>query len=455
MRRLSPVRLQSMKAESLERAYRVLSGDDSDERACEAIPESACTDVPRNYLLNLLNGACSKLGEQLAGPGLVLAWILGAIGAPAGLVGLLAPVRQAGALLPQLAVAGAIRAVALRKWYWVGAGLVQAVCLLSMAIAVIALPPLAAGVAIVVLLGVFSVASGVGSVAFQDVLGKTVPKGRRGSLLANRAAVGGALTLLAGAILYSLTDDSGDIAPVLWLLILAALLWVGAAAAFAAISERPGATEGGRNMLAEALTGVRLVREEPGFRRFLLARSALVTVEVAAPFYALHASELFGGAGQALGVFVVSVGFAGMLSSPVWGRFADRSSRMVMVAAALVAGAAAVVALAVGATAALHTPSAYAVVFILIGVAEAGVRLGRKTYLVDAAPAKERTLYVAFTNTVMGLFALVAGVIGVVAQAFGVEMAIATLGLSAVVAAVLGLATPESDRMAGGQTAGA
>ena len=32
-------------------------------------------------------------------------------------------------------------------------------------------------------------ASGAGSVAFQDVTGKTIPKGRRGRLLAHRAAV--------------------------------------------------------------------------------------------------------------------------------------------------------------------------------------------------------------------------------------------------------------------------
>ena len=58
----------------------------------------------RSYLLNVANGACTKLAEQLASPGLVLPWLLGAIGAPAGLAGLLMPVKQAGSLAPQLLV---------------------------------------------------------------------------------------------------------------------------------------------------------------------------------------------------------------------------------------------------------------------------------------------------------------------------------------------------------------
>jgi hypothetical protein len=48
-----------------------------------------------------------------------------------------------------------------------------------------------AGVAVVAALAAFSAASGVGSVAFKDVLAKTIPKGRRGRLLGFRATVGG------------------------------------------------------------------------------------------------------------------------------------------------------------------------------------------------------------------------------------------------------------------------
>ena len=126
-----------------ERVYEVVAGEE-DDRACEAIPEEACQEVPGNFLLNALNGASTKLAEQLASPGLVLPWMLGAVGAPAALVGFLVPIRRAGSLLPQLAIAGRIRAHARRKWFWVGAGAVQAVALAAMIPAILLLPPMAA-----------------------------------------------------------------------------------------------------------------------------------------------------------------------------------------------------------------------------------------------------------------------------------------------------------------------
>ncbi|MBT6117099.1 MAG: MFS transporter, partial [Rhodospirillaceae bacterium] len=250
----------SRPSDVVNRAYAILSGDDDLDRACEAIPEVACTAVPRNFLLNLANGAATKLAEQIASPGLVLAWLLGAIGAPLVLAGFLVPIRQAGALMPQLAAAARIRAVPLRKLYWARAGTVQAFALAAMIPAVIVLPPTMAGFAVLGLLTVFSVASGVGSVAFQDVMGKTVPKARRGRLLAGRAAVGGALAVGVALFLHLGPDFSDRLWPILVLVGAAALLWLVGAGLFAAIDEVPGETGGGRNPLAEARRGLSLVR---------------------------------------------------------------------------------------------------------------------------------------------------------------------------------------------------
>lgn len=78
----------------------LLAGEGLSDRVCDAIPDEQCTAVPGNYLRNLANGSATKLAEQLAGPNLVLPWLLAATGAPAAVIGLLAPVRQAGAMLP-------------------------------------------------------------------------------------------------------------------------------------------------------------------------------------------------------------------------------------------------------------------------------------------------------------------------------------------------------------------
>lgn len=432
----------------LDLVYRILSGDDSDERACEAIPDSACTELPRNYVLNVVNGTASKLAEQIAGPNLVIPWLLAAVGVPATLVGFLMPIKQAGSLLPQLFVAGTIRQFARRKWIWSGAGLVQAVSLCLVAASAVVLPPAAAGVAVLGLMLLFSSASGTASVAFQDVTAKTVPKGQRGHMLGNRATLGGLLAVVAGgALQLGMGNDAG---PLLFagLVLAGALLWLLAATAFALIVEQRGATQGGRNLWDQLRSGAHLLGEQPGFRRFVYARVVLMVVEVSMPFYVLHAQALFGSALPALGLFVLTVGAANVASSRLLGRFADQNSRAVMGFAGIMAALTAVAALGIqGLDAAWRSPYLYAVVFVLLGFAEQGVRLGRKTYLVDAAPADERPLYVALGNTLVGAFALLAGLLGGVAELLSPAWLVALLGVLGLAGFLAVCAMPPAGRM--------
>jgi hypothetical protein len=87
--------------ERLDRLYQIVSGDDDLDRTCEPIVESICTNLPRNYLLNAIRGAATKLSEQLASAKLIQPWILGALGTQTFLVDLLIPIRQAGTFLPR------------------------------------------------------------------------------------------------------------------------------------------------------------------------------------------------------------------------------------------------------------------------------------------------------------------------------------------------------------------
>lgn len=430
----------------LESAYAVLSGDDSTERACKAIPDEQCTSVPRNFVLNVLNGACTKLAEQLASPTLVLPWLVSSLGAPVWVVGWFVPTKQAGSLIPQLAVAARIRRLAQRKWAWAGAGAFQGIALLIMAAAVLFTPPDMAAWLLLVLFALFSVASGVGSVAFQDVTGKTVPKGVRGRMLANRASIGGALTLVAAALLKFVIGDGGGAEVYAALVAAAATLWIASAFFFAIIDEEAGAQEGGRDMTGEVRAGLKLFREDPGFSRYLGMRIALlVSVELAPPYFALLAQQTQGGALASLGILIFAVGFANMVSSWVWGGLADRSARKVCVVAGMVGIA------AVGAAllAAFVVSDDYAIwafggVFVIAGIAEAGARLGRKTYLVDAAPKDERPLYTALSNTLAGLVALAAGGLGVIAQFTSVTVLIVGLAAVGVVGVFFALAMPEA-----------
>jgi hypothetical protein len=407
----------------------------------------------RSYLLNVANGACTKLAEQLASPGLVLPWLLGAIGAPAGLAALLMPAKQAGSLAPQLLVSGFIRTLTRRKWAWVAAGGFQALALLSMVPAVVLLPPVQAGWAIVGLLLIFSIASGCGSVAFQDVTAKTVTKGMRGRMLSNRAAIGGGLTLIAGAVMRLVLGEEAGLPPFLMLIGGAAVLWALSAWLFAAIPEPAGEPGEGRNPVDELRRGFGLMRHQPGYAKFLGARALLLSVELATPFLALYAQAQTGDGIGVLGYYVFMVGLAAMVASPFWGVFADNSARTVMIQSGLIGAGAGVLALALpfwageGWLGDVWVSWAYGGVFLLIGIAEAGVRLGRKTYLVDGAPEDERPLYVAFANTGVGLLAMAMGGLGLVTTFVGTEGTIVVLSVMGAFAAIASWVMPEADRM--------
>lgn len=418
-------------SDNLETLYEFITGEEQ-AHTCEAIPEEACQEAPRNFFLNALNGTMTKLADQLASPGLVLPWLLDALGAPPTVVGLLAPVRRTVALLPQLSIAGRIRSLPRRKYAWaLGAGLFG-LWLLMMIPAALAFSGLAAGILIVLLLGLASLGRAISSISFKDVLAKTIPKGSRGTLLAVRATSGGLLAVGAGIAMRLYIPQVSELWPYLLLIGAGGGLWIASLVPIFLTEEVPGATEGQRNGLQEARQGLKLLRRIPGLRRFIYVRASLMTIELALPFYTLYARRLSGAQASDLGVFVVAASLAQVLSSPFWGRLSDRDSRVVMGAAAAVAVFAGALALLIGQGGLLPASNLLlAGVILLQGFAISGVRLGRNTYLVDGAPAGERPLYFAVVNTLAGMLTLAGGLLGVVADVYGLPALIGVLvGLS-------------------------
>ncbi len=383
----------------------------------------------RRFLLLAANGGVTKLGEQLADPGLVLALLLSVLHAPLVMVGALQPVWNGAALLPQVATAGWIRRLAVRKWLWAGAATVQALALVAMPAAALT-SGVAAGAIVLLLLAIYSAASGTGSVVFSDVVGRAVGTGSRGRVLGVRSAAGGALVIAAGLVLGARLTGSGDERTLLALVAFAGLLWLLGAVLFAFLPEAPAEPQG-EPARGEAGRALALVRDNPGLQRFVLARCLLLAAELAMPFYALEAQRVSGGT-AALGLLIFAVGLAQLLGSPLFGRLADRrSSRLVMVLGGLLGVAAALVALAAGNVHAGLAGPIFIGVFLLSSAARSAARVGRKTYVVDAAPENERALYSAASNTLAGAVSLAFIGLGVVGQLAGVRPVIGLLaGLS-------------------------
>mgnify|MGYP000680433552 CR=1 FL=1 len=422
--------------------YDLVTGDEN-ARVCRDIPESACRAQPLNFFIHLIALFGNKTGDLLASPKLVLPWLISAIGGPVWIIGLLVPLRESLALLPQLAVAGWIRRTPRRKGFWAFGALAQGVSVLLMIAAAVLLPALAAGIAILVLLAGFSLARGVCSAAYKDVLGKTITKNRRGTLSGIAASTAGAAAIGVAVGLWLWPGANARLVPIVSLLAVAGGLWLMAAAVFSRLTEVAGATEGGGNALGTAWRSLSLVWHKPGLARFITVRGLLIASALAAPYYATLAH----GSSSRMTALALLLGLSGVASlvfAPLWGRFSDRSSRHVMA----VAGAGvALINILIAICAWLHASALlgvwpYAIGFFLLSGLHDGVRLGRKTWLTDFGDADNRAQLTAVTNTLIGVILLAGGgFIAFVATA-GASVAIAVLAVPALAAAILAPGLP-------------
>jgi len=408
--------------------------DDELAQVCRDLPESACREQPYNYARQVASLSLTRVGEGLADAKLVLAWLLDAVGAPTWTVGLLVPVRESLAMLPQLVISARIRRRSIRKTVYVFGCVVQGLAIVGFGLVGFTLTGVAAGLVAVALITIFALGRSLCSISHKDVLAKTVDKGRRGSVSGTAGTVAAATTLLV-AFGYS-TGWIPLTAPVVSsAVVVGGAAWLVAAIVFNSIREYPGATEGGVDGLAAVVAQLSLLRRDTRLRQLIVTRALLLSTALAPPFYiALSGDRAASGLGT-LGLFLVASSLASLSSSYVWGRLADRSSRRVLMYAAALAAfcnaAAAFVALWTP-DASLSLPLLPVLLFALM-IAHQGVRLGRSVHVIDMADLDNRATYTALSNSVVGLVILGGGVFGVIAQLFGLG---AVLVLFAIMAAM-------------------
>jgi len=407
------------------------SGDDG--RVCRDIPDSACREEAGNFFTHVASLSTSKISDGLIDPKLVLSWLMTTLGAPGWMIGLLVPIREAGALLPQLFMAAALRRLPQRKWAWSVGSAVQGLSAASMGLAAFFLEGKTSGYAILGALAVLALARSVCSVTYKDVLGKTVSKSRRGTATGAASTVGAAAVLIYGALLTVGWVDRMNL--VSGGLLLAGGLWMTGAALFMTLEEEPGSTEGGGNPIESFRDNFKLLAEDQQLRRFILARGLLISTALAPPFMVAmgarnkEADQMLGG----LGLLVIASAGAGLLSSYVWGRLADRSSRKVLILTAAAATLALLTTLGLNAAGRLQDVWALPLVLFVLMIAYQGVRLGRSTHLVDMASQDNRAAYTALSNTIIGTLLILGGGFSIVAH---MAREAAVLGLLAVMSAL-------------------
>ncbi|MGO1501200.1 MAG: MFS transporter [Marinobacter sp.] len=418
----------------------MLVDDDPMAQMCRDLPESACRAQPRNYRVNVASLILTRVGEGLADPKLVLAWLLDAIGTPTWALGLLVPVRESLAMLPQLVISARIRRLPIRKTVYMVGCVVQGAAIIGFGLMGWFSQMFSggfAGIVAVALIAIFALGRSLCSLSFKDLLGKTVDIGRRGTVSGTAGTIAAVATLLL-AVAYSIGWIPLTVPVVAGMVTLGGICWLLAAFVFGFLREEPGATAGGINGLAAVVAQLGLLRQDAQLRRLIVTRGLLLSTALAPPFYiALSSDNSPSGLGT-LGSFMVATAAASLVSTYIWGRLSDRSSRLVLMLAATLAVSANMVAAFI----ALAMPSMLeesallpALLFVLM-IAHQGVRLGRSVHIVDMANRDNRATYTALSNSVVGVILLAAGVTGVIAQWLGIGAVLAIFTLMGVMAIV-------------------
>lgn len=415
---------------------------DTEDVVTDDLPDEVVRATPGNAAKQVVAMALQKAGDLIVDAKTVLPWLLASLGAPAAITGLLVPVRESGSMLPQAWLAPHVRRRAVRKGLWVAGAGGQAGAVVLMVVLALVADGAVAGWGILAALALFALARSLSSLASKDVLGRTIPKGARGQVNGAATVASGAVAITVGVALRAFGGDDAPVGTFALLLGGAALAWVAAGAVYAAIVEAPGEHDrADQRPLAGAL---RLLRDDVPFRRFVIARTLLLVSALSPPFVVTLATRE-GGTGLAgLGPFVISSGVAALLGGRSWGRLADRSSRLTMMLGAGAASGIVLVLLGLLQVDGMRELTLlYPAVYLLLALAHTGVRVGRKTYVVDLAGGNKRTDYVAVSNSAMGLLLLVTGAVSSAVALLGPEAALLFLAVLGVVGVVVSRSLPE------------
>ncbi|MEM7122340.1 MAG: MFS transporter [Pseudomonadota bacterium] len=411
-----------------------------------------------NYAVFLAQGIVANASKSIGSARLLLPYLYVATGSPVFLAGMLMPIVSGSRLVGQVVAAPYVSAARGRKWIlfagWMmtAAGLAAAAWSASIADHwVVMLIFASASVAM-------GLAKGINGLAFNDLMSLNLSKSRRNSGLYLMSAAAGVVTIAVTWSIYELSEGDKSVVHYVNLAIAAAAVTAVAAVIIVFFREvkvapktpRGEAGEGHPRRETKPSLFVRMekfrdVLQFRWFRRYLYMRCLTTTVIVAMPFYAVHgATHHADKNASGLSAFVIATSVAVIIAGPIWQRVGKRSQRVAMALGSALVGVAGMWALAIDEVSSLQTVLAHCFVF---GMAAAGIQAvnqSRMLFLIDAAPKEELTYYVAVTNTVSAILALVvAAFFGYIAQIQGVIWPVILVAILNFIAAAYSLTLKE------------
>jgi MFS family permease len=352
-----------------------------------------------------------------------------------------------GSLWPQLFASNLAEARPRKQPLYVASSAVRVAAIAGMAMAAWWLGN-EGGALLVVLLPLlyfaYTSAAGAGTVAFMDIVGKTVPASRRGSYWGLRGFYGGLLALATGFLVRRMLGANGPPFPLnyAYLYGLAAAVLVVAAAAFAAIREPVRTRPRSRLPLRQHLArGVAIFRQDRNYRQLYVVGALSSLTGIGPVVFVPYAIQGLGFAEGIVGVLIVASTVCVLPANFVWSQMSDQggnrrlyliSNRLYLAAGGLALASATVPAgrALPGLPAGWGLPAVcFLAAWVLSALAGQSRGMAATNYMLELAPEETRPSYMAFMNVLSAPVALVPLLAGAVVElvsfraAFGLSLA--------------------------------
>ena len=284
-------------------------------------------NLQRNFAAHLAHGLLGQTGFRLlTAPTFLPAYILLLSNGSTVAVGIALAMQSLGMAITPLLGANLIehRTRVLPLGFLIGAGMRAMV--LCIALAGLLLSPSSALLAIYFFLALLGLFQGMQGVIFNVLMSKVIPIDKRGWLTGLRNFLAG-VTAAGVAYLggHYLLGDTPDPTGYSMTFLLAFVLTSIGLGMLLFVREPEPPTVAADVSLKERLSHIpTLLREDPAFSRYFLARSLATMGRMAMPFYILYAGQTLGLTGAVLGTLTVAFTLAGTVSNLVWGFIADR-----------------------------------------------------------------------------------------------------------------------------------
>jgi MFS family permease len=365
-------------------------------------------NLPRNYAAHLIHGLLGQTGFRLIqAPTFVPAYVHALSGSDLA-VGAARAIQSLGMFLSPILGATAIehRPRVLRAGIFVGS--LMRAQLLGLALAGFFLHGAPALVAVCAFLGLFGFFTGIQGVIFTFLVSKVIPVERRGRLLGLRNALAGvaagAVGWLGGALVESEALGNGYAST-----FLVAFALTSAGLATLLVMREP-ASPGVRKAsgVGDRLRDLpRLLRSDPAFTRYFLARALATMGRMALPFVWIYADARLSLPARALGELTLAFVMSQSMGNLAWGWLADRRGFRVVFLGSLVLST-----LAMGWLMWAESLLGVHLVMIGLGVGQGGFLMSSQNLVLEFGPRHDLPLRIAVANSASELVGAIAPLAG-------------------------------------------